>query len=193
MHDERTTPHPTRPSTRGWLRRRHEPETDSVQIDAEESYSWWAARDEVSATASTRRAQDRQAAEPSAAAKAAALAFAPASEPSLDGPTPDAQPGVEPNPDWDTDSLFRWVDTTVDSESPRTGTDPTNPWDVLGLSPDVPWLEVVRRHRLLAKHLHPDLHGAADHEIRREIEVRMAQINAAFEDLESIYGMSKGA
>jgi hypothetical protein len=123
MHDDPTTPDRSRQPGRGWLRRRRQPETDSVRIDAEASYAWWAGRDEVDASAAVRRTQDRVAPEPPSAVSAAAMAFAPSADPAP-GDEPATEPSDGPRRGWDTESLFRWVDTTVD---PATRQDQPEP------------------------------------------------------------------
>jgi hypothetical protein len=184
-------------NTRSWFRRRHEIESDSVDIDQEDNHAWWAARVEVSAAASTRRMQERLASAPSPAQAAASAAFAPApvGDPSPAGAPETSTPPHEATRGWDSDSVYEWtarpsdLHAVADDESASAAL----PWTVLGLDADAPWDEVVRRHRLLAKHLHPDLHATIEVEVRKEIEERMATINAAFADLESLYRVRKGA
>ncbi len=66
-------------------------------------------------------------------------------------------------------------------------------WMVLGLTADATWSEITRRHRTLVKRHHPDLHAGADELTRRRAEERMAEINAAFDELGDLYGVRRGA
>lgn len=52
--------------------------------------------------------------------------------------------------------------------------------ELLGLSPEAEWADVRRAFRALARRLHPDLHAGLAAERRRELELRLAQINAAY-------------
>ena len=183
MNDHTTHTHPT--ERRGWFGRRRHDVPDTVQIDSEDHHAWWAGRDQVAPTASARRAQERQAAAPTPSQLAAAAAFAP--------PTVDPEPAPElPAETWDTEALFTWAGSTT-TDDPETPDGAPTPWNVLGLAPDAAWDEVVRRHRSLAKLLHPDRHANVELDVRREIEERMAQVNAAFSDLEPLYRVQKGA
>lgn len=51
---------------------------------------------------------------------------------------------------------------------------------LLGLAPGAEWSEVRRAFRALARRLHPDLHAGLASDRRRELELRLAKINAAY-------------
>lgn len=52
--------------------------------------------------------------------------------------------------------------------------------ELLGLSPEAEWADVRRAFRALARRLHPDLHVGLAADRRRELELRLAKINAAY-------------
>jgi len=186
---------------------------DTIQIDDESGYQWWADRDALDTPINRRwrrpspggrypfrRTSDRDGVEPGAShddARRASPLFAP--------PAPDVPDPVD---DWDRDSLFRRRERaaaahqgagrtvpTVDT-GPETATHapmPTatpTPWDVLGLTSNATWTEVVARHRELAKSHHPDRHSDGDEQDRRAAESTMAAINAAFQDLGQVYRLT---
>ena len=65
--------------------------------------------------------------------------------------------------------------------------EPSSPFETLGLAPGFPVDQMALRKRLLqlSRQLHPDFHGAADTRTRALAERNTAELNAAFEILES--------
>ncbi len=101
---------------------------------------------------------------------------------------PPREPDVEPAAPFDPDALLR--------DRPPVGADdpvvagppsgPPQPWAVLDLGSDATWDEIVARHRELAKQHHPDRAGS-DAVAAAAAAERMAEINAAFAELGTIY------
>lgn len=56
-------------------------------------------------------------------------------------------------------------------------------FDVLGVTPEMPWREIVSVHRALVKQHHPDQLGDADDETRDLAEERLREINHAYSEL----------
>ena len=182
---------PTPPRRWHGLRRGHDPApgSDSVIIGDEASYAWWAGRDELL------QAPTRQPVDPSP------QAFADTSSATAPGPAPEAgqpsatTPTATTRSAWDLDSLYEWATESQggDVESGHGPEDASVAWMVLGLTADATWSEITRRHRTLVKRHHPDLHAGADELTRRRAEERMAEINAAFDELGDLYGVRRGA
>lgn len=59
-------------------------------------------------------------------------------------------------------------------------------WQVLGVSRDAPWAEVVQAHRRLARQFHPDRFPLDDVESRRDAEQQIRLINQAFADIREV-------
>jgi|CZKU01.1.fsa_nt_gi hypothetical protein len=57
------------------------------------------------------------------------------------------------------------------------------PWRVLGLSPGAEVAEIKRAYRRLARAVHPDLHPGASDDERRALEMRFAEVTAAYRTL----------
>lgn len=76
--------------------------------------------------------------------------------------------------EFSTESLF--------SDSP-TGNHLTDPYEVLGLFPGASIGQVKKAHRKLAKQYHPDRFATAPEPERRRAELRMIQLNAAYQEL----------
>jgi hypothetical protein len=164
---------------RRWWRRRERPAEEAVDIADDADHAWWAARDGIGEVPQGRR---RHRGDP----------------PRSDLPPGDG-PGIDPSY-WSPESLYessagaddplgepdadRW---TRGRGEPVRADDAIDPWDVLGLDTSAPWADVVRRHRDLAKRFHPDHHGTAGSDARAEAEQRMAEVNAAFDELRRIY------
>jgi hypothetical protein len=177
----RPTPHndPTPAGRSRWYHRREPAPCDSVIIGDEDNHAWWSQRDDLTRLAAPKK--HGRAATVQRVAPGAAFA-------------PPAPADGAPRERWDLDSLYEWGTTPDDAGTTLTADDQSSTaWQVLGLTPDASWLEVVRQHRTLAKSHHPDLHSHGDLTERRVAELRMAEINAAFDSLGSIYGMGKGA
>ena len=197
--------------SRKWaLGRRRDTVDDTIHIENESANEWWVEREELATPIDRRwrrpaaggqypfrRASDRTGTVDAARHDARRISplFAP----------PDAADAHDPVDAWDRDSLFRrreratsaahrttdttgpTADTTLDATTPVPA---TTPWDLLGLTSDATWDQVVARHRELAKSHHPDRHGSADEQARRAAESQMAAINAAFNDLGRIYRLT---
>ncbi len=56
-------------------------------------------------------------------------------------------------------------------------------FDVLGVTPEMPWREIVSAHRALVKQHHPDHLADADDETRDLAEERLREINHAYSEL----------
>jgi hypothetical protein len=165
-----------------WYHRREPAPCDSVVIGDEDNHAWWSQRDDLTRLAAPKKHGRVATVQP----VAPHAAFAPPAE---------AEAVVAPPQRWDLDSLYEWGATSDDVGATVATDDHSSPtaWQVLELTPDASWLEVVRQHRSLAKSHHPDLQSHSDLSARRVAELRMAEINAAFDSLGSIYGMGKGA
>lgn len=164
---------------RRWWQRRGGTTDDAVEIEGDADHAWWAAREGIDQVPEGRR---RRRVEP----------------PASDLP-PSGGPGIDPSY-WSPESLFEssaGVDDPLgepdaDRWTRRRGElvracAAIDPWEVLGLDTSVTWGEVVRRHRELAKRFHPDRHGTGGSDARAEAEERMAEMNAAFDELRRIY------
>lgn len=57
------------------------------------------------------------------------------------------------------------------------------PWEALEVTVEAEWDEVCAAHRRLLIRWHPDRHVGETDEERRYAEVRLAEVNAAFNDL----------
>ena len=184
---------PPTPRRRRWSLRRRDRRVavdDNVVIADEAGYAWWAGRDHLEQVP-TRHERD-----PGPGAFAEATAFA-AADPGQD---PEGEPSGwtaanEAEQTWNEDSLYEWAAGThhVVDDSDESGEGTPAAWLVLGLTADTGWPEVARRHRILAKRYHPDLHAGSDEGARRRAEERMAEINTAFDELSNLYGRRRGA
>ena len=163
---------------------------DSVDMRTDASHAWWAQRDELETTIQRRGTTTGSVVPPGAGtAPMADQRFGPA--------TSGAQFAPPTTEVWDASSVYTWAATAEPSPQddppatplPQYHDGPTTPWDVLGISVDASWLEVSRRHKQLAKSFHPDRHGLASPDLRRDAELKMSEINAAFTELGRIYTM----
>lgn len=158
-------------------------------IGDEAGHDWWAGRDHLE------QVPTRHEPDPGPDAFASTAAFASADRESEQAGRTAANVTGQT---WNEDSLYEWaagthhvVDDSAGSDESGEGTPAA--WLVLGLTADAGWPEVARRHRILAKRYHPDLHAGSDEGARRRAEERMAEINAAFDELSSLYGKRRGA
>jgi len=62
-----------------------------------------------------------------------------------------------------------------------------DPFGTLDLEQGVEWDDVAEAHRRLVKKNHPDRFGTASRSTQADAERRMSEINAAFQELESLY------
>ena len=60
---------------------------------------------------------------------------------------------------------------------------PSDPYEVLGVSREASEQDIKKAFRRLARELHPDLHPLATDEERRDLEVRFAEVAAAYKTL----------
>lgn len=178
--------------TRKWTRGRRTTPDETVQIEDESGHEWWAARDELATPIDRRWRKQRSGGQ---------YPFRRAADRTVHGRRPDGAPSTgspffappedEPTPshDWSTESLHAppadepYVAPSFAPADPEA----TAPWSELGLTSAATWDEVVARHRELAKEHHPDRHSLGAGDARRLAELRMAAINAAFQDLDKIY------
>lgn len=65
--------------------------------------------------------------------------------------------------------------------------DGVDPFGTLGLEQGVDWDGVVAAHRSLVKRYHPDRYGTAGPDEQAAAELRMSEINAAFQQLGTLY------
>jgi hypothetical protein len=128
---------------------------------SDDTHAWWAARDDL------KRAW---------------------SPPEKDGSgVPEAQPSQFES-EFSAESLFSWADGTdtftepgsYESKAPLVAPDGSDPYAVLGVSPDASWSEIVAAHRHLAKLHHPDRLLSVDGESRAQSEQTMRLVNAAY-------------
>ncbi|MFP4512932.1 MAG: J domain-containing protein [Acidimicrobiales bacterium] len=166
-------------------RRARDSADDSVQIDDDAGHAWWAQREGLDNLVDPKpRGQAAR------ARRVADSAFAPeGSTASRQPPSPSADPARSSPPpsSWAPEDVFVWAAPPEPEPVDEHG---HTPWDVLGLTSEASWPEVVRRHRQLAKQHHPDHHGSSDLAARARAESTMSQINAAFSDLRRIYRLT---
>ncbi|HSL59640.1 MAG TPA: J domain-containing protein [Acidimicrobiales bacterium] len=188
---------------RRWWSRRGRPGDDSVEIAGDSDHAWWAEREGIDEVPHGRRRRRAADAAPDAAPGTGPGATNRSAVPGADLP-PFETVGVDPSY-WSPESLFA---SSSEAEDPfgsedadrwtRTRREPVraavadDPWEILGLDTSVPWSAVVHRHRDLAKRFHPDRHGTSGRAERAETETRMAEINAAFDELRRIYRATSG-
>ncbi|HET8970915.1 MAG TPA: J domain-containing protein [Candidatus Nanopelagicales bacterium] len=105
-----------------------------------------------------------------------------------DAPPPRETSAGEPAQPFDADALLREQSRALATDDPAVDQAAARPepWATLDLDSDATWDEVVARHRELAKQHHPDRAGA-DQAAAAKAAERMAEINAAFAELGTIY------
>lgn len=78
----------------------------------------------------------------------------------------------------------------IPEDRPTARTDPSSPYDILGVPPDASNEEVKRAYREKVRNLHPDTLRGKDvsDEVIRTVNDRMARVNAAWAEIKNERG-----
>lgn len=87
--------------------------------------------------------------------------------------------------DYELDILITMKGYDNPSQTQNTSSEPSDPYNVLGITPQATPQEIKRAYRLLISRFHPDKLGDAPEKYKRRAEEQAREINAAYERLKS--------
>ena len=93
------------------------------------------------------------------------------------------QDGSVPETSTSYDEYFTFASLFEPSLEAEEESDALAAFDVLGVTPEMPWRDIVSAHRSLVKQHHPDHLADADDETRNLAEERLREINHAYSEL----------